>query len=477
MNEASHARERSVAGYELDPAFYDEAFVAPGVPRPEYAELLAALDGSDLTELCEAVVEKMREGGVSFGTSEGVLPFLVDPVPRVFRAPEWAELERGLVQRVDALNAFAADVYSDRRIVREGRVPERVLEGAVHLEPEMRGVPVPNGIYAGVAGLDVVRDGYGQLMVLEDNLRTPSGLAYLEAAQDALEQCLPRTAEEHRPTHFRWTLFGEVLRSAAPEHAAGDASVAMLSDGPENSAWWEHRVIASRLDVPIVTLDDLEHRDGALHTRVRDRLRRIDVVYRRTDVDRLRDEAGRPTAIADALLEPCRSGNLACVNAFGSGIGDDKLVHAYVEEMIRFYLGEEPVIPSVPTYDLCEPDRLAECLDRLDELVVKPRTGHGGQGVLIGPRAPREDLERARSAIESEPAAYVAQETVALSRHPTVQRGELVPRHVDLRPFILSAGERTSVVPGGLTRVAFEPGELVVNSSQNGGGKATWVLA
>jgi carboxylate-amine ligase len=251
----------------------------------------------------------------------------------------------------------------------------------------------------------------------------------------------------------------------------------MLSDGPENSAWWEHRVIASRLGVPVVTLADLEHRNGALHARVRDRLRPVDVIYRRTDMDRLRDGAGRPTAVAEALLEPCRTGRLACVNAFGSGVGDDKLVHAYVEEMIRFYLGEEPVIPSVPTYDLCEPERLAECVDRLDELVVKPRTGHGGRGVVIGPRASSEDLDRLRSTLRDEPGAYVAQELVPLSRHPTVRHGALVPRHVDLRPFILSAGERTSVVPGGLTRVAFEPGELVVNSSQNGGGKATWVLA
>ncbi len=477
MTPDARARERTVEGYELDPAYYDEAFVAPGVPRPEYAELLGALEGADLTELCESVVRSMRDRGVSFGTADGVLPFLVDPVPRVLRAPEWAELERGLVQRVNALNAFAADVYSDRRIIAEGRVPERVLDGAVHHEPDMMGVPVPNGIYAGVAGLDVVRDGYGRLMVLEDNLRTPSGLAYLEAAQDALEECLPSTGAERRPTHFRWTLFADVLRSAAPDHAEGDPCVAMLSDGPANSAWWEHQVIAERLDVPIVTLADLEHRAGALHARVEGGLRRIDVIYRRTDVDRLRDEDGRPTAIAEALVEPCRRGNLACVNAFGAGIGDDKLVHAYVEEIIRFYLGEEPAVPSVPTYDLCEPAIRTECLERLDELVVKPRTGHGGHGVVIGTRASREEIERTRRAIEAYPAGFVAQETVALSRHPTVRHGALAPRHVDLRPFILSTGERTSVVPGGLTRVAFEPGELVVNSSQNGGGKATWVLA
>lgn len=476
MGESLRADPGTAAPYDLDPRFYDEAFAAPGVPRPEYTSLLAALEDVELTGVCESVAQAVSDRGVSFGTRRGALPFRVDPVPRVFGSAEWGDLERGLAQRVSALNAFAADVYGDRRIIEDGVVPERVLEGAAHHEPDLAGVEVPNGVYAGVAGLDVVRGADGRLMVLEDNLRTPSGLAYTEAAHDALEECLPAIGEHRRPTHFRWTMFAEALHSAAPEGSKGDPSIAMLSDGPDNSAWWEHEVIARRLDIPIYTLDRLELRDGRLHGRDDRRALPIDVLYRRTDEDRLRGPDGSPTPVSQALLEPLRSGRLACVNAFGAGVGDDKLVHAYVEEMVRFYLGEEPLVASVPTYDLAEPARRDECLERLAELVVKPRTGHGGHGVVIGPQCEPGEIECLREEILAHPEGFVAQETVALSRHPTVRDGGLAPRHVDLRPFILSTGDRVSVVPGGLTRVAFDPGELMVNSTQNGGGKATWVL-
>jgi carboxylate-amine ligase len=250
----------------------------------------------------------------------------------------------------------------------------------------------------------------------------------------------------------------------------------LLSDGPSNSAWWEHETIARRLGVPIVTLADLEPRGNRLEARLDGRRRPVDVVYRRTDQDRLRDEDGRPTAVADALLGPIRAGRLGCVNPFGSGVADDKLVHGYVEEMVRFYLGEEPLLGSVPTYDLGEPADRAACLHRLDELVVKPRTGHGGHGVVIGPRAGRQELERLGRALDEAPQRYVAQETVLLSRHPTVCGAAVAPRHVDLRPFVLTTRERSAAVPGGLTRVAFTADSLVVNSAQAGGGKATWVL-
>jgi carboxylate-amine ligase len=270
-------------------------------------------------------------------------------------------------------------------------------------------------------------------------------------------------------------MLGEVLRDAAPE-GTGEPSVVLLSDGPRNSAWWEHATIARRLGIPMVALEDLERRGERLEARLGRRRQPVDVVYRRTDEDRLHDAAGRPTAIGEVLLAPIRAGRLACVNAFGSGVADDKLVHAYVEEMIRFYLAEEPLVASVPTYDLGEPKTRRDCLARLDELVVKPRTGHGGHGVVIGIHADREALTHVSRAVEADPERYVAQETVLLSRHPTVCEGELVPRHVDLRPFVLSGRERCAAVPGGLTRVAFTPGSLVVNSAQAGGGKATWVL-
>jgi carboxylate-amine ligase len=252
--------------------------------------------------------------------------------------------------------------------------------------------------------------------------------------------------------------------------------VVVLSDGPRNSAWFEHETIARRLAVPLVSLADLEPRGGRLFARVGSRLQQVDVVYRRTDEDRLADDRGRPTPLADALLDPMRRGNVACFNAFGSGLGDDKLVHAYAEDMVRFYLGEEPLVESVPTYDLGDPEAFELALERLDEMVVKPRTGYGGFGVVIVPHATREDRDLIEREIRAAPSRYIAQETIALSRHPTVCGERLEPRHIDLRPFVVTAGDDVSVIPGGLTRVAFNKGALVVNSSQNGGGKDTWVL-
>jgi len=463
-----------LAGYELDAAFYDEAVAAPGLPRPEYAEVLAGLEDADLEALSAKVGAGITERGVRFRNAGGDQPFVVDPIPRIFSEAEWEGLEAGLVQRVRALNAFVADIYTDRRIIDAGRVPDRILDGAEHLEQDMVGVGVASGVYAGVAGLDVVRDQDGELMVLEDNVRTPSGLAYLEASLEAVQDALPALPASRRPQAIEWELLAEVLRAAGPTED-GDPSVVLLSDGPENSAWWEHQVIARRLGLPIVMLADLDVESGRLHARVAGRRRPVDVVYRRTNEDRLEDDQHRPTAIGAALLEPCRRGTLACVNAFGGGIADDKLVHAYVEEMIRFYLGEEPLVASIPTYDPCEPEQRADALERIEELVVKPRTGHGGHGVVICPHAEPDAVREAARAVEEDPGSFILQETVTLSRHPTVEGGSLVPRHVDLRPFVLSAGERVEAVPGGLTRVSFESGALVVNSSQSGGGKATWV--
>jgi len=470
------ATASTLEDYDFDAAFFDEAFEAPGTPRPHYADVLSVLAGTDLALLADDVRRSVDSRGVRFRAGDHDEPFAVDPVPRIFDAAEWAALEAGLEQRVRALNAFVADVYGEARIVAAGRVPERLLDGAEHHEDEMAGVELAGRPHAGVVGLDVVRGADGTLMVLEDNARTPSGMLYAEAALEAVDENLDGDVEgHHRPGAFRWTMLAEVLCQAAPD-GASDPSIALLSDGPQNSAWWEHETIARRLGIPIVTLADLQVSAGRLHAWIDGRSRTLDVVYRRTDEDRLRDERGRPTAMAEALLEPITTGRLGCVNAFGSGVADDKLVHAYAEDIVRFYLDEEPLVPSVPTYDLGETETRADCLARLGELVVKPRVGHGGHGVVIGPHTGREELDRLGRAIEDAPERFVAQETVQLSRHPTVCDGELSPRHVDLRPFVLSDRERVSAVPGGLTRVAFTPGSLVVNSSQAGGGKATWVL-
>ena len=462
--------------YDLDPRFYDEAFAAPGVPRSHYAAAVAALGRRRLSSLSDSVARLVRARGVRFGARSGVVPFQVDPVPRIFDAGEWTELEAGLAQRVQALNAFAADVYSERRIVEAGRVPARVVDTASYYDRTLLDVQVPGGIYVGVAGLDVVRDRTGRLAVLEDNTRTPSGIAYAEAALDVVDRCLGAEGGHSATMAPVWDRFAGALRSAGPD-GAGDPSIALLSDGPRNSAWWEHQEIARRLAIPIVTPPDLDVRAGRLYARHGSGRRPIDVLYRRTDEDRATDASGRPTALGAALLEPCRRGRLACVNAFGSGICDDKLVHAYVEDMIRFYLGEQPRLASVRTYDLCEPAQRAECLERLDRMVVKPRVGHGGHGVIVCAHATPEDRERAARMIARAPERHVAQELIELSRHPTVRGGALVPRHVDLRPFVLSGRDWTWVVPGGLTRVALERNALVVNSSQDGGAKATWVLS
>jgi uncharacterized circularly permuted ATP-grasp superfamily protein len=462
--------------YTVDGAFFDEAFTADGASRPHYDALMAELEQTDLDELALAVAGDLHSRGVAFRGVTGDTRFRMDPVPRLVDAAEWEALEAGLTQRVRALNAFLDDAYGERRIVAAGVVPERVIEGADGRDPWMEEVHVPHGAYAGMAGLDVVRGADGRFMVLEDNLRTPSGLAYMEATRDTLEERLPQSAhQDKRSIADVYDVLGEALRRAAPD-GVDDPSVVVVSDGPTNSAWFEHETIARRLDVPLVGLDHLEQKGGRLYARLGLRLHPVDVVYRRTDEDRLADEHGRPTPLADALLEPLRRGTLATFNAFGSGLADDKLVHAYVEEMVRFYLGEEPLVASVPTYDLGEPEELARALDRLDQLVIKPRTGFGGYGVVIVPHATREDRDLIEDAIKANPTRYIAQETIALSRHPTVCGDRLEPRHIDLRPFVLTSGDDVEVIAGGLTRVAFGEGALVVNSSQNGGGKDTWVL-
>jgi uncharacterized circularly permuted ATP-grasp superfamily protein len=439
-----------------------------------------SIGGRSLKELSEAVARGCSRRGVSFKSAEGsAQAFRIDPIPRVIDAAEWSELSAGVAQRVRALELFVRDVYSERRIVAAGIVPAAGLDNAQHYERELIGMGERISSWITVAGLDVVRDSDGSFKVLEDNLRTPSGIAYAVATREVLGEHLPPPAELHvRSLDTAFQTLGEGLRAAAPadeEHP----TVVLLSDGQLNSAFYEHATIAAYLGLPLVLLDQLTVRGGRLYARLPVGERAVDVVYRRTDEDRLRDDRGEPTPIARLLLEPILAGTLSCVNAFGTGVADDKLMHAYVEQMVRFYLGEEPILESVPTYDPTQPGVLEMVLERIGELVVKPRTGHGGHGVVIGPHAKPEDLDRTAAALRRAPELFIAQETVMLSRHPTVVTdGELELRHVDLRPFAISGGEGgVHVLPGGLTRVAFERGALVVNSSQNGGSKDTWVLA
>jgi len=445
-----------------------------------FGRLLTALDEVDLRALSRSLSDDLRERKVTFGASAGghVEAFVVDPVPRLIERDEWNALAAGLAQRARALEHFVADVYGERRIVAAGRVPWSAIASAEFFEPRMAQLPPAAGCWIPIAGLDVVRDGEGPFVVLEDNVRTPSGIAYAVAAREALsgrvsvpEGMRVRSLEPA----YEW--LGEALRATAPRDAGEHPSVVVLTDGPSNSAYYEHGAIARRLGLPLVRLGDLSVRGNCLFADTDDGIVAVDVVYRRTDEDRLFDAAGARTPLGELLLGPLEAQTLACANAFGTGVADDKLVHSYVEEMVRFYLEEEPLLASVPTYDLSQPGVLAMALERIGELVVKPRSGHGGIGVVVGSRADAQTLAAVAGELAAAPEQFIVQETVELSRQPTVCGERLEPRHVDLRPFTFAVGDRVEVFPGGLTRVALERGSLVVNSSQRGGAKDTWVLA
>jgi uncharacterized circularly permuted ATP-grasp superfamily protein len=445
---------------------YDEALLPDGRPRAASAAALAAVAGKDPERLKACVRGRLEQAGVLFRAEGGGTAFPLDPVPRVLTAEEWHDVKVGLAQRVKALNAFVADAYGARSIVKAGIVPARVIDTAEHYEPAMQGVTPPGGQWVGVAGLDVVRDAEGKFRVLEDNVMTPSGFSYAVAARDAVLPELELAAAD-LPRAFAElpALLAGALEAAAP---AEDGLRVVLTDGPANGAHWEHAWAARILGIPLVERDDLRvEGDLLLHGE-----QRVGVVYRRTDADLI------DTPIGALLAGPLYAGTLGVVNAFGTGVGDDKLTHAYVEDMVRYYLGEEPAIGSVPTYDLARPDHLEQALDRFDELVVKPRSGSGGRGVMVCAHAERADVEVLREEVRRSPREWVAQPLVHLSTHPTLVDGGLSPRHVDLRPFVFMHGpDHPRVLPGGLTRFAVDEGALVVNSTQNGGFKDTWVLA
>jgi uncharacterized circularly permuted ATP-grasp superfamily protein len=447
--------------------YYDEAYEAGGEPRPHYRAVLEALDNHDLSELGRQLRARALEREVRYG-STGPDQFVIDAVPRIFTRAEWDTLERGLAQRVRALDAFLRDAYGPRRIVEAGVVPDRLIGEGAFYEPDMQGVEVP--VWAGFAGLDVVRGADGEFNVLEDNVRMPTGLGFAPLAWEAASDLIEGLPERSPGPGESMERFAGVLRSAAPD-GRGDPSIVVLGDGFENDAQWEISDIAFRLGVPMVTLDDLRQREGRVYAHVDGRRREVDVIYRRSNYHLLRDEDGSPSALAEKLLEPIRRGTVTVVNPPGVGIADDKLAHAYVEEMIRFYLEEEPVIAPARSYDLTDEDAREDALGRLGEMVVKVRDRVGGEGVLIGPEA-----EAAREDIERRPQDFIAQELVELSRHPTLFDGELSPRRIDLRPLIAHDGGEQATVLGGLTRVALGEDSKVVNMAQGGGVKATWTV-
>jgi uncharacterized circularly permuted ATP-grasp superfamily protein len=467
----------SPASLRYDPGdFYDEAVAADGTPRAEYALLLARVAEVGAAELSRRVEVAIERIGATFGSGPEGHRFAVDPIPRLISAAEWEWLERGLAQRARALEAFIADVYDEQEVIKAGVIAPDVVATTDHFEPAMAGV-MPAVGHAPVVGFDLVRGADGVLRVLEDNLRTPSGLAYASAVRRAVESQFPDSPQlSLMSPDLCFDALRKVLESAL--HGVDGEEIVLLSDGPGNSAWFEHRTLSRRLGIALVVPEKLRLHRGRLCAELPSgKLRPIDVVYRRTDEDRLRDERGRPTWLADMVLGPLRQGRLELVNTPGSGVADDKLMHAYVEEMIRFYLGEEPLLESVRTYDLTRPELLTRVLGRLSGLVIKPRTGHGGHGVFIGAHATPAERATVAAALRAAPHRFVAQETIRLSRHPTVTDGRLEPRHVDLRVFVIGTGRNAVVTPAPLTRVALERGSLIVNSSLGGGAKDTWILA
>ena len=448
---------------------FDEAYAAPGEPRAHYAGLLEALAGRDLTMLRAQLRFALREHGATFGDHE----FEMCPVPRVLTAAEAGRLAAGLEQRVRALNAFIVDAYGERRIVAAGRIPDWIIETADGYEPALAGRWPAGHVPIGVAGLDVVRTAEGDLQVLEDNVRTPTGYSYAVAAARALRGLLPFELDDGADVLL--DCLARALREALPGRER--PTVAVVTDGARNAAHYEHRVVAAHLDAPLLSVDEL-YTDGdrLLYRDARGSSRAIDVAYRRCDEDRLFGDDGAATMVGGLMLGPWLAGELAIVNGFGTGVGDDKLVHAYVEEMIGFYLGEEPIVRSVPTLDLTREDDLARLLADPRAHVVKPRRGQGGAGVVVCAHAAEEDMRRCLDEVSERPGDFVAQPLVTLSTAPTIIDGSLAPRHVDLRPFAFAAPGWERAVACGLTRVAWREGALVVNSSQDGGGKVTWAL-
>jgi uncharacterized circularly permuted ATP-grasp superfamily protein len=465
--------------------FFNEMVDADETVRPHYRGFADWLRDTP----SERVARKRAEAdtlfhrvGITFavyGEQEGterLIPF--DIVPRIIPAEEWAMLQNGLRQRVSALNAFCHDVYHGQEILRAGRIPPDQVFCNGQYRPEMQGIDVPMDVYAHIAGIDLVRAGAGEYYVLEDNLRVPSGVSYMLEDRKAMMRLFPELFARYpvAPVEHYPDLLLESLRSVSPA-GVRDPTVVLLTAGAYNSAYFEHAFLAQQMGIELVEGADLYVDDEYVYMRTTQGPRRVDVIYRRIDDDFLDPLAFRPDSMlgVPGLLAAYRAGRVTIANAIGTGIADDKSTYPYVPDMIRFYLGEEPILANVPTWILRRPEDCEYVLAHLDELVVKEVHGAGGYGMLIGPRASRDEIEQFRARIQADPGRYIAQPTLSLSACPTFVESGLAPRHIDLRPFVLS-GRDVTMVPGGLTRVALREGSLVVNSSQGGGTKDTWVL-
>ena len=473
---------------EKTPAF-DEIMgqIGSTTARDELAALGRWLDDTPDVELRrrqEAAETTFRQLGITFAVygeseaSERIIPF--DIVPRVFLADEWARLSEGLVQRVDAINAFLEDVYGERRILKDGVLPEDLVLGNAQFRPEIAGIRPPHGIWAHICGIDLVRTGPDEFYVLEDNARTPSGVSYMLENREAMLRLCPELFREFRVAavdSYPDRLL-ETMKSVAPHGAGSGATCVVLTPGHYNSAYYEHSFLADSMGVELVEAADLVVDEDFVWMRTIGGRVKVDVIYRRIDDDFLDPLVFRPDSAlgVPGLIAAYAAGNVAILNAPGNGIADDKAIYSYMPEIVRYYSGGEPKLPNVETWRCREPQALQYVLDNLDEVVVKLVDGSGGYGMLVGPTASRQQIEDFRAALIAEPHRYIAQPTLALSTVPTLADSGLSPRHVDFRPFVLSGSKGVQVVPGGLTRVALREGSLVVNSSQGGGTKDSFVL-
>ncbi len=455
-----------------------------------YARWLKAQDSQSMASRREEAEMIFRRVGITFAVygekdedgagTERLIPF--DLIPRVIAAQEWHSMEAGLVQRVTALNRFIHDVYHDQEILKAGVVPREQIENNAQFRPEMVGVNVPNQIYSHISGIDIVRapdaQGNGEYYVLEDNLRVPSGVSYMLEDRKMMMRLFPDLFSQHRvaPVAHYPDLLLETLRASSPATTA-EPTVVVLTPGMYNSAYFEHAFLAQQMGVELVEGQDLFVKDKFVYMRTTRGPKRVDVIYRRVDDDFLDPKVFRPTSTLGCagLMDAYKAGHVAICNAVGTGVADDKSIYPYVPDMIKFYLGEEPILKNVPTFMCRKPEDLQYTLAHLKDLVVKEVHGAGGYGMLVGPASTQAEIEIFRGALLANPEGYIAQPTLSLSSCPTFVESGIAPRHIDLRPFVLS-GRTVQMVPGGLTRVALKEGSLVVNSSQGGGTKDTWIL-
>jgi uncharacterized circularly permuted ATP-grasp superfamily protein len=462
---------------------FDEMFDGQGSVRGPYKGIYAELapaDASDLKARAEALARAFIDQGITFSLSGQERPFPLDLVPRVISAPEWSRLERGITQRVKALEAYLDDIYGDQEILHDGVIPRRLITSCEHFHRQAVGIVPPNGVRIHVAGIDLIRDDRGNFRVLEDNLRSPSGVSYVMENRRTMARVFPNLFATHRVRavdDYSSHLLRALRNSAATNEA--DPTVVVLTPGVYNSAYFEHSLLARQMGVELVEGRDLFCRDNQVYMRTTEGERQVDVIYRRIDddfLDPLQFRADSVLGVA-GVVNAARAGNVVISSAIGNGVADDKLVYTYVPTMIEYYLGEKPLLANVDTYRCWLDDEREEVLDRIRELVLKPVEGSGGYGIVFGPQASQKELASVSKKIRNDPRSWIAQPMMELSTVPTRIQGTLAPRYVDLRPFAVNDGNDVWVLPGGLTRVALVEESRVVNSSQGGGSKDTWVLA